>query len=195
LSPALARILNLLALFGLSVVLLVAFWYQVALGELPCPLCLLQRVGLTAAGIGLALNLVAGSRPGHYAMTILSALAGAAVSVRQTLLHIVPGTGSYGSALFGMHFYTWALLVFVAIMGGAALMLMFEKQFAGGPPEPAGRAALAALALFAGLALLNGLSTLGECGVGLCPDDPTGYEFLPSIRADSAGTGAAPAAM
>ena len=76
-SPAAARLLNAAGLFGLSGILLVAFGYQFWLGELPCPLCLLQRAAFAAAGVGLALNLCLGSRPAHYAITIISAVAGA----------------------------------------------------------------------------------------------------------------------
>ena len=39
----LTRGLSVLALFALSFVLATAFYYQFALGELPCPLCALQR--------------------------------------------------------------------------------------------------------------------------------------------------------
>ena len=37
-------------------------------------------------------------------------------SLRQISLHVVPGTGSYGSALFGMHFYTWAFVGYGALI-------------------------------------------------------------------------------
>ena len=53
----LIRLLNLLGLLGVSLVLLVAFYYQLFLNELPCPLCLLQRGCFVALGIGFALNL------------------------------------------------------------------------------------------------------------------------------------------
>jgi hypothetical protein len=35
---------------------------------------------------------------------------GAAMSMRQILLHVVPGTGAYGNAIFGLHLYTWAFI-------------------------------------------------------------------------------------
>mgnify|MGYP006198665043 CR=1 FL=1 len=47
--------------------------------------------------------------------------AGGAVSARQILLHIVPGSGSYGDAFFGLHFYTWALIVFSLIVIGSVV--------------------------------------------------------------------------
>ncbi len=51
-----ARTLNALGLLGCCAILLVAFGYQFALGELPCPLCLLQRAAFAASGVGFALN-------------------------------------------------------------------------------------------------------------------------------------------
>jgi disulfide bond formation protein DsbB len=62
-SPVAARLLNAAGLLGLSAILAVAFGYQFVLGEIPCPLCLLQRVAFTAAGVGLALNVAVGVRP------------------------------------------------------------------------------------------------------------------------------------
>ncbi len=81
-----------------------------ALGELPCPLCLLQRIDFIALGRGLLLNMRFGPSPLHYGLVIAAALFGAAAAGRQVLLHIVPGSGAYGSPLFGLHLYTWSLV-------------------------------------------------------------------------------------
>ncbi len=51
------RSLNVLGLLGISGVLLVAFIYQLVLGELPCPLCLLQRGAFVALGLGFLFNI------------------------------------------------------------------------------------------------------------------------------------------
>ena len=56
------RTFDISALIGLSAVLLVAFYYQLVLGEFPCPLCLLQRVGFIVAGVGVILNLTYGQK-------------------------------------------------------------------------------------------------------------------------------------
>ncbi len=171
--------LNALGLLAICAVLTFAFADQFIYGDLPCPLCILQRAGFAAAGFGLALNLRFGPRPSHYAMTILAAIAGAAVSLRQVALHIVPGSGSYGNAFFGLHFYTWAFILFVLIIAGTAVMLLFDRQFKDGErPAPPGGVALAVFTLFAALTLGNGVSTLLECGSGLCPDNPTEYLLL-----------------
>jgi len=100
-TPANAMKLNAVALYAISAVLLVAFYFQFELGELPCPLCLLQRVAFTALAVGPILTLRHGPRPGHYGLIILAALLGAAIASRQVLLHIMPGDAGYGSALLG----------------------------------------------------------------------------------------------
>lgn len=144
---------------------------------MPCPVCILQRAAFIAAGYGIALNLLFGPRSSHYGMTILGAIAGAAIAVRQILLHIVPGSGSYGNAVFGMHLYTWSFIGFTLIIVGTAIMLLYERQFT--RPEPWSSRldvlTLTALATFILLAVVNVFSTLFLCGFGLCPDAPTGY--------------------
>ncbi|WP_371347882.1 disulfide bond formation protein B [Ancylobacter sp. IITR112] len=179
LTPDLSRLLNALGLLAVCGVLLMAFYDQFIGGELPCPLCILQRAGFVGVGVGLALNLKFGPRPSHYALAMLSALAGDVVAVRQTLLHIVPGTGTFGAAFLGLHFYTWAALLFVVIVAGCAVLLLFDRQFA--PVQRAYRLsglALVAFTLMALMAFGNGVSTVLECGGGLCPDDPVGYQLL-----------------
>jgi disulfide bond formation protein DsbB len=179
-TPALSLRLNALGLFAISAVLVFAFADQFVLNDLPCPLCILQRAAFVVSGFGLALNLRFGPRASHYAIMIVGALAGAAVAGRQILLHIVPDTGSYGSALFGLHFYSWAFVIFALIVLGTAVMLLFDGQFAGGESSVNRLTGLSliAFALFTLLALCNGVSTVLECAGGLCPDSPTDYLLL-----------------
>jgi disulfide bond formation protein DsbB len=172
-----SRLLNALGLVAIDTVLVLAFVDQLWFRDLPCPLCILQRAGFIAVGFGLALNLWFGPRPSHYGLTILGALAGGIISTRQILLHIVPGSGAYGNAIFGLHLYTWALLMFGAVVLGSAVMLLFERQFL--PPEPLPNRLkvlpLTAVAVLAALALANVVSTVAICGAGLCPEAPSGY--------------------
>jgi disulfide bond formation protein DsbB len=191
-NASIARTLNALGLLAVGLVLVVAFVDQIVFGDMPCPLCLLERVGFVGAAFGLALNVKFGPRPGHYAVIILSAFLGALVSTRHTLLHIVPGTGTYGDAILGLHFYTWALVVYEAIILGCAVMLLFDRQFyelgAAGQvqaqsgsrlaPSWASAFGLAMVVLAALLALGNGVSTVLECAGGLCPDNPVSYMLL-----------------
>ncbi|HTO47894.1 MAG TPA: disulfide bond formation protein B [Burkholderiales bacterium] len=176
---ALARALNAVALLGICAVLGVAFYWQIVRGELPCPLCLVQRAAFLGAGLGFMLNVRFGSSESHYGIAIASALVGGAVAARQVLLHVVPGTGSYGSELLGWHLYTWGAVAFFLIALFAAGLLFIEAQFAEGVSEWRPTATAQVLGwLFVLIALGNAVSTLLECGVGSCPDNPTGYELL-----------------
>ncbi|MGU3421805.1 disulfide bond formation protein B [Methylobacterium sp. D54C] len=188
-TPYQARTINALALLGCCATLVVAFWYQFHGGELPCPLCLLQRAAFAAAATGFALNVRFGPKPSHYAVALLGAVAGAGISARQVALHIVPGTGGFGSTLLGLHFYTLALIAFVAMIAGVGVLLLADRSFEPDPcPTAAGSVALgtASLLLFLGVGLANAVSTATECGGGLCPDDPTRYEALDSWLGRSA---------
>lgn len=171
--------LNALALLGIVGVLAMAFGMQLVLHELPCPLCLLQRAAFIAVGIGFLLNLRFGSSPAHYGVVLASAVAGAAMSLRQVLLHIVPGTGEYGSALFGLHLYTWGFVGFAATILYVAGLLFLEARAARLPAGPrAGTLSTPASWLFVLLVAANLVSVLLECGVGPCDDNPTYYHWL-----------------
>lgn len=178
-TPERAITLNALGLYGIAAVLAAAFAAQFALNELPCPLCLLQRIMFTALAIGPILNIRFGPRASHYALSLLAALIGAVVSSRQALLHIMPGDAGYGSALFGYHYYTWALLGFVAAIAMIAIVLLFDKQFeTAGTAPPVSAFARTAVWLVIGLTALNVVSTLLECGLSACADNPVVYELL-----------------
>jgi disulfide bond formation protein DsbB len=177
------RSLDTLALLALSAVLLVAFYYQLVVGELPCPLCALQRVGFIVAGVGLILNLRVGYSPAHYGLVLLTAVAAGSASLRQIALHVVPGTGHYGSALFGFHFYTWAFVGYGALIAYVGVMLLLEARApARDRAPPAGPLAAIACWLFVALAAANVASFLLECGFGPCPDTPLGYLWMPGAK-------------
>ena len=99
------------------------------------------------------------------------------MSADQVLHYIVPGTGSYGNAVFGLHLYTWALIGFALIVVGSAVMLLFDRQYEPTGPLPLRLTVLplTAVALLALIAVANVVSTLAICGVGLCPEAPGGY--------------------
>lgn len=168
---------NLLAVAGLGVVLLAAYAFQFALGELPCPLCTLQRIAFALTAFGFVLNLRYGARPAHYGLIILSALFGMTASGRQVLLHIVPGSGAYGSPFLGLHFYTWAFILFGLVVLGVAVLLLLGTGPADSRRQPAPLAKAAALFVIA-LVLANAVTTFVQCGPVECPDDPTGYWLL-----------------
>ena len=174
------RLLNILGLLGISAILIVAFFYQLVLGELPCPLCLLQRGAFVALGLGFLLNIRFGSSAAHYGLIVVSAVIGAGTSLRQVLLHILPGDPGYGSTFLGLHFYTWALVVFAGTILYAGLLLFLEADNPPSEPapRPVDRLAAVSLWLFVLLVAGNLASTLLECGVGPCADNPTVYDWL-----------------
>ncbi len=179
-TSARAIILNGIGLYAVALVLAAAFAAQFVLHELPCPLCLLQRILFAALAVGPILNVRYGPRPSHYALSLLAAVAGAIVSARQVLLHIMPGDAGYGSALLGYHYYTWALIGFIAAIVLVACILLFDRQFDDDATQAAAHDGFTqgAVWLVIGLTLLNGLTTLLECGFGACADNPTVYELL-----------------
>jgi disulfide bond formation protein DsbB len=173
----LSRLLSALGLVAVDTVLALAFADQLWFRDLPCPICILQRAGFVAAGFGLALNLMFGPRPSHYGLAILGAMIGGMISADQVLRYIVPESGSYGNAIFGLHLYSWSLIAFATLVTGSGVMLLFDRQFdpAGPLPMRLGVLPLTAVAMLGLLAVANLASTLAICGVGLCPEAPSGY--------------------
>ncbi len=174
---AMERMVNALMIFALVVLLFMAFILQYVFNELPCPLCLLQRVGFIITGIGFMLNLRFGLRPSHYAITLLGALFTSFVALRQVALHILPGTGAYGSSLFGFHLYTWSFIISIGIVVFTAIILGLDIQYIESKKKPAVFTPIlhVLFALLFILTLGNFVSTLIECGIGQCPDNPLHY--------------------
>lgn len=183
LSNDAARKVNFLAIMGIAGVLLGSLVIQFVVGDLPCPLCLLQRLAFVLVCVGPLLNLRFGIRPAHYAVSILAALFGMSVSLRQILLHIVPGTGGYGAAVFGLHLYTWAFLIFFAslVVVGVMLILHPEDPAASPPPEPGDKWTMRAFAAMTVLAAVLAAASFLECGWEECPDNPRDYRELESL--------------
>ena len=179
LSSARAVAFNALSLYGVALILAAAFAAQLLLHELPCPLCLLQRVMFALLAIGPMLNVRFGPRPSHYALSLLAAMVGAVVSSRQILLHILPGDSGYGTALLGYHYYTWAFIGFGVAIVLLSIMLLFDTQFEReSAPPSAGILATVAVWLVIALTAANVASTLLECGFKSCADNPVVYELL-----------------
>ena len=61
-TRSLALTLNALGLYAVALVLVIAFAAQLLLNELPCPLCLLQRIQFAMLAVGPILNLRFGPR-------------------------------------------------------------------------------------------------------------------------------------
>jgi disulfide bond formation protein DsbB len=177
-APSLALLGNLFSLLAINGVLIYAFVDQFFLGELPCPLCIMQRIGFILVGFAIVLNLRFGGHSAHYGWGILSGLVGMMISLRQVLLHILPNDTGYGATFLGMHFYTWGFIGFTGLLIAQATLLILPNR------DVRSRHWFVnfSISLFIFLVLANLLSTLLECGVGPCEDDPIKYQGLLWLR-------------
>lgn len=89
-----SRLVNLLAFAGCALAILAALFLQHVQGLEPCPLCILQRIGVIAAGL---VFLAAGlHNPGaigqriYAALAGLASIAGGAVAIRHLWLQSLP---------------------------------------------------------------------------------------------------------
>lgn len=165
------------------------FIFQFALGEMPCPLCITQRMAMMAASLG-PLYVIVQSLRGQLTetkfmvglgMASLGALVGAIMSIRQVELHILPGDPGYGTAIMGLHLYTWALITFVIVLAFAGLLMLFGHEFQPVAPEARWARTLAWIIVWAFVATIaiNMVVVFFEEGFNLyLPDDPTGYVLL-----------------
>lgn len=170
--------INILDFIGLIIILVIAFIFQFHAKEMPGPLCLLERFGFLMMGFGLLMNLVFGLKPSHYALSGLAALFTAVISLRQMLLHIVPGTGSYGGTIFGWHLYTWTFLfsgVFLAFIFAALLCNVQFNHVRVDRTMNYDNLVRALGALFVIILLVNVVGAYMECGFLFCPDNPVRY--------------------
>ncbi len=131
-TPKLAIRLNALALYAISAMLLFAFYWQFAYGELPARSAYCSGLPSRRWRWGRSSPSAMVPSQAHYGLVIIAALLGAAIAARQILLHIMPGDAGFGSAFLGLHFYTWAFLCFVAAILAAGVMLTFDKAVRAG---------------------------------------------------------------
>jgi disulfide bond formation protein DsbB len=184
-SRALAGLNYLGLLLGLIVVagiLTAATTMQYAFGELPCPLCLLQRVTLFGFCLGSLLSFRWGFSWRNSGISLLFAVLLLIISVRQTLLDIYPRPGHayIGSAVLGLHMPVWSVVIALALVIAQAVQLLVF----GGQRQRLPANAFPALAL-AGkivglyvvlLCAINLVSVVLQCGLGEC--HTFGYQLL-----------------
>jgi disulfide bond formation protein DsbB len=165
------RTLNALICLIICGVLLSAFGVEFLWREVPCPLCMLQRLCMIGAAIGCMLNVKFGIKASHYGLMLLSSLAGGTVALRQISLHVCPGTPTFGFPVLGLSLYTWSFLVFACVvLSVAGLLFLYdhkeeesnEQQMSG-----FGKAAFTVLLL---VTATNVVTTFFHCGLGPCHD-------------------------
>jgi disulfide bond formation protein DsbB len=174
---------------GYAFVILAAISTQFTGDEMPCPLCVLQRMGMILVGIAALWmvgqarkrTLTMGGYARSYGFMMLGALLGASISIRQVELHILPGDAGYGGTVLGLHLYTWALVTFIIVLIYTAIMLTFLRPTF--PVVPQGDLAKwiswILIGIFIAVILANVVLIFAEEGFSwYLPDDPTGYRLL-----------------
>ncbi len=177
----LADEINILDIFAVAIIVLIASIAQFTLHELPCPLCLLQRIGLLSISFGFVLNVRYGIRPSHYALSLLAAIFTAAVSIRQILLHIQPGSPMFGQPVLGLSLYTWVFIISVCFIIFISILMLFDKQFKRRPGHKSKFVTTVSSIVFVFLLVVVGInivSTYYECGFNQCPENPVRYKML-----------------
>jgi disulfide bond formation protein DsbB len=183
-SSKIVLLSNLIDLMGVFVVSAAAIIIQLFFHELPCPLCLLQRIGLMAIAYGYVLNILYGNKSNHYAYSTIAAILTSFIALRQILIHIVPGSGYYGDPVFGIHMYTWVFIIcMVAIAWNMLIIIIYPEDYRHQKLIKnirIGRNPLVKLIVFAYIFViaLNFALTFLECGTTQCPDDPNQYMIL-----------------
>ncbi|NIE73633.1 disulfide bond formation protein B [Pantoea sp. Ap-967] len=133
--------IELAAIAGICFLLLDAFFYQLVLGELPCAFCNLIRVCLMLLGSGLLLNRVFGINPWNYVLSAFGALIGSLLSLLFMFAKAPAWTKPTGSAIFGLHMYTWTFMVFTAAIMFCLIMAVLYARRDTQVSEPSSLAA------------------------------------------------------
>ncbi len=163
-------------------ILTAAMVMQYGYGELPCPLCLLQRVAMLGVCFGLMQNFRSGFSDRNLGYSLLFSAFLLVVAVRQTMLDIYPRPGHeyVGSAVLGLHMPVWSILIAVALITAFAIKLcVIGTEQGARPPQPKsllGRAATVLSLYVIAVALVNFGSVVVQCGLDQC--HTTGYALL-----------------
>lgn len=167
-------IFDILALAVLNIILWTSLYIQFVHSELPCPLCLFQRMGIIGIGLGYVLNLYFGTKSQHYAIGAISGILTATVAIVQILMHIVPDTGTYGSPFLGLHLYIWAFLLSSTFILANLIMILLLNESKLKRIVYKKTALIVVVPLLLSM-IINSFSAFAECGIYQCPADPKSY--------------------
>lgn len=174
----------LLVMFVIAGILTAAMTLQYVNGELPCPLCLLERVAMLGVCFGIMLNFRRGFSYQNTGFSLLFAIVLLVISVRQSLLDIYPRPGHeyIGSAIFGIHMPVWSIIIALALLIAYAIKLAIlggdeYLREADVSEFPAIRRIADILSIYViALCLINLVSVVLQCGLGEC--HTFGYKLL-----------------
>jgi disulfide bond formation protein DsbB len=174
----------LCVVLGIAGILTAAMTLQYANHELPCPLCLLERVALFGVCFGVLQNFRHGFSYRNTGYSLLFTVLLLVISVRQSLLDIYPRPGHayIGSAIFGIHMPVWSIIIALTLLTAYAvkLAILGGDEFLRDAdirsyPRTKRLADIIGLYVIALLAI-NFVSVVLQCGLGEC--HTFGYRLL-----------------
>jgi disulfide bond formation protein DsbB len=174
----------LCVVLGVAGILTAAMVLQYGNHELPCPLCLLERVAMFGVCFGVLQNFRHRFSYRNTGYSLLFAVLLLVISVRQTLLDIYPRPGHayIGSAIFGIHMPVWSIIIALTLLTAYAvkLAILGNDDFlrdADVKSFPHVKRLADAIAVYViALVAINLVSVVLQCGVGEC--HTFGYKLL-----------------
>jgi disulfide bond formation protein DsbB len=184
--------LNYLYLLAMMLViagiLTTAMMFQYVRGEVPCPLCLLERAAMFGVCFGIMQNFRHGFSYRFTGISLVFALLLLIVATRQTLLDIYPRPGHeyVGSAILGLHMPVWSIVIALllliayavkmAIVGGDEYLERADPRTFPIIDTVAGFLSIYVIVLCA----INLVSAILQCGLGECHTYE--YKLLPWVQ-------------
>lgn len=160
---------NALLALILASVLWGALGIQFFKHEVPCALCMMQRLGMIGVAAAALLNVKFGPRKIHYGLCLFAAIFGGFVALRQISLHACPQFPTFGVPFWGLSLYTWSFIVHASAIFYIGLMLIIfgrhELPAERTTPNWWGQLAFVVVGL---VAVTNIFASLWVCGLGAC---------------------------
>jgi disulfide bond formation protein DsbB len=174
----------LCVVLGIAAILTTAMALQYGNHELPCPLCLLERIAMFGVCFGVLQNFRHGFSYRNTGYSLLFAVLLLVIAVRQTLLDIYPRPGHayIGSAIFGIHMPVWSIIIALTLLTAYAvkLAILGNDDFLADTDVrsfPWMKRLADAIGIYViALVAINFVSVVLQCGVGEC--HTFGYRLL-----------------
>jgi disulfide bond formation protein DsbB len=186
---ALLNYLYLLAMMAvIAAILTTAMTFQYVRGEVPCPLCLLERAAMFGVCFGIMLNFRHGFSYRNTGISLVFTILLLIVATRQTLLDIYPRPGHeyVGSAVFGLHMPVWSIVIALTLLAAYAVKMAVvggDEYLERAKPQPfplidtlAGFLSVYVMVILA----INLVSVVLQCGLGECHTYE--YKLLPWVQ-------------
>jgi disulfide bond formation protein DsbB len=177
----------LLMMLVIAGILTTAMTFQYVRGEVPCPLCLLERAALFGVCFGIMQNFRHGFSYRNTGISLVFAILLLIVAARQTLLDIYPRPGHeyVGSAVFGLHMPVWSIVIALMLLIAVAVKMAIvggDEYLEKASPKSfplvdtiAGFLSVYVIVILA----INLVSVVLQCGLGECHTYE--YRLLPWV--------------